>query len=77
LYVLNSSSRSADDTTRIGVGCSAMICSVAASPLIPGSIMSIVITSGRSRPASCTARSPSAASATISSCGSAVSASRR
>jgi hypothetical protein len=49
LYVLNSSCRSAEDTTRIGVGCSAMMCSVATRPLIVGSIMSMVTTSGRSR----------------------------
>ncbi len=77
LYVLNSSCRSADETTRIGVGWSAMMCSVACSPLIPGSIMSIVITSGRSRPVSSTACSPVTASPTTCSSGSSVRASRR
>src|SRR3712207_7801889 len=54
-----------------------MIRSVAASPLTVGSIMSIVTTSGRSRPHSCTASSPSSASPTTTSSGSAASDARR
>jgi hypothetical protein len=75
--VLNSSCRSAEETTRIGVGCSAMMCSVATSPLILGSIMSMVTTSGRSRPTSSTAWAPSVASPTTWRSWSAASDSRR
>src|ERR1043165_848992 len=65
------------DTTRIGVGQWAMMYSVAASPLISGSIMSIVTTSGRSAWHSSTARFPSPASPTSSMLGSAASISHR
>src|SRR5688500_4167893 len=54
-----------------------MMCSVATSPLIVGSIMSMVITSGRSRPTISTACPPSSASPTTCRSGSAASASRR
>jgi hypothetical protein len=54
-----------------------MMCSVATSPLIVGSIMSMVMTSGRSRPTSSTACPPSSASPTTCSSGSVASASRK